>query len=706
MSSIRLKRSAEPNKVPSVGQLELGELAVNTHDGKVFFKRDQEGDLRIRELGARDNAANVYYVKADGDDSNDGKTIGDAFATLNQALSVCEEGSTIYVKSGTYVIDNPIEVPAFVAILGDSLRTTIIKPQTPTEDMFHVRNAAFIKDMRLSGHESPAAAVAFPPNSSEVIYQSPYVQNCTSDTTTGTGLRIDGNDAAGTKSMVVDSYTQYNQGGIGVHHLNGGNSQLVSLFTICCETAVLCESGGFCSLTNSNSSFGTKGLVSDGTSEELYSGTTGTVQDNSSLIINDLVNIPYINNSVTFEGSSDFYNVLESTPLQIGDGAVVQPTFSVQPIDLQVARTRVLAQKEAIQKTTIEHVNEQFPTLDYNRSKCARDVGLIIESVLADMVLNTNYRTVVAGRSYYRGTAGLVISDQLTETVSAIQKVKSEVLALLSQGTTEYTRTESNFDTIIDIIENGLTAVPEIVFTNPDGMLPEVGRARNHIINNKEFLVEEAIAAIAESYPLLGYDRETCERDVGLVVDAVSYDMVFDANFRSITAGLAYFREGAAVVLESQKTATVAAFNELKSLLVEELSDATAISRVETLMDIIIGILDEDSTQTTPVISLTDPTDYNTAFLEGYGDARNNIQTNRDFIEEEVISFINTNFSDVTYDEQDCRRDIGYILDALRYDLTYGGNLETLVAGRAYYSDDNQLQVGSDEKEATVASRK
>lgn len=701
--TIRFKRSAEPNKVPSGNQLELGEIAINTHDGKLFFKREQGETTVVKEMGARDKADNVYYVTMNGDDNNDGRTIGDAFASLKKAVSVAEEGSTIYVKSGTHVVDNPILVPAYCAIVGDSLRTSIIKAGNPTQDIFHVRNGAFLKDLRITGHEAPAAGAAFPPNSGEVIYTSPYVQNCTSDTTTGTGLRIDGNDVEGLKSMVVDAYTQYNEGGIGIHHLNGGNTQLVSVFTICCDIAILCESGGFCSLTNSNSSFGNKGLVADGLSPELYSGTTGATIGDRQIIINDLKNIPYINNATKFSGSEFYYNVLDATPLQIGDGVIEGPLLSGQDSALQTARTTVLAERETIQRNTITYINNRYPTLDYNRSKCSRDVGLIVDSVLDDMVLNTNYRTVVAGRSYYRGTASLVIADQLTETIDAIQSVKAQVLDLLTPATDAYTRVAANFDIIVNIIQNGLSAVPAITFTNPDGLLPEVGRARDHLVNNRNYLIEEAVAAIAINFPLLGYDRDVCERDVGLVIDAISYDMIFDANFRSITAGLAYFREGAAVVIESQKLATIAAFTELKSLITSVLTDSTIIARAQALMDIIIGILDEDSTATTPAVSLTDPTGYNTTFLVGYGDARDNIEANRAFIEEQVIAFIDANFSSIIYVESDCRRDINYILDALRYDLTYGGNLETLIAGRAYYSA-GVLQLGNNEEEATLAA--
>ena len=65
-------------------------------------------------------------------------------------------------------------------------------------------------------------------------------------------------------AMSVDSYTQYNQNGIGVSVTNGSYAQLVSIFTICDDIAVYTGSGGQCDLTNSNSSFGTYGLYSNG----------------------------------------------------------------------------------------------------------------------------------------------------------------------------------------------------------------------------------------------------------------------------------------------------------------------------------------------------------------------------------------------------------------------------------------------------------
>ena len=52
VSIIRMKRSAVATKVPTTAQLDLGELAINTRDGKLFLKC-ADGTEQIVEVGAR-----------------------------------------------------------------------------------------------------------------------------------------------------------------------------------------------------------------------------------------------------------------------------------------------------------------------------------------------------------------------------------------------------------------------------------------------------------------------------------------------------------------------------------------------------------------------------------------------------------------------------------------------------------------------------
>ena len=48
---IKLKRSAVASKVPVTTDLELGELGVNTHDGKLYLKKSVSGTESIVEVG-------------------------------------------------------------------------------------------------------------------------------------------------------------------------------------------------------------------------------------------------------------------------------------------------------------------------------------------------------------------------------------------------------------------------------------------------------------------------------------------------------------------------------------------------------------------------------------------------------------------------------------------------------------------------------
>jgi hypothetical protein len=83
----------------------------------------------------------------------------------------------------------------------------------------------------------------------------------------GMGMRIDGSLVNGYfRSMVIDSFTQVNQGGKGIHLLNHGYAQFVSTFTVATEQGIVCEAGATCSISTSNSTFGLSGLVAKGMS--------------------------------------------------------------------------------------------------------------------------------------------------------------------------------------------------------------------------------------------------------------------------------------------------------------------------------------------------------------------------------------------------------------------------------------------------------
>jgi hypothetical protein len=295
---VRIKRSAVPGKRPTVDQLLLGELGLNTYDAELYARRERTGiGTDIVRLGAGTTVTNILYVTRDGSDTNTGKKLGDAKATIGGAVAISTAGTVIKVSAGTYIENNPITLPDQVSIVGDSLREVTITPQNANQDLFYVSNGNYVAEMSFTGTLNSGKAIfSFNPNQVGYFNQSPYIQNCTNFISNSVGLKIDGSKAIGPlKSMVLDSYTQYNQGGIGVSITNEGYAQLVSLFTICNDTAVFCGSGSACDLTNSNSSFGNYGLVADGVGPKKYTGivTTATSANADTFTLN--LNVPTLN---------------------------------------------------------------------------------------------------------------------------------------------------------------------------------------------------------------------------------------------------------------------------------------------------------------------------------------------------------------------------------------------------------------------------
>jgi len=313
----------------------------------------------------------TLWVSKNGCDTNSGLLEGDAKYTIASAAAIAQEGDTIKVRSGVYIENNPIGLRTDVAITGEDLRLVTVVPSNTNRDVFHVRRGCLIENLSFAGatittNHPRCGAVAFPPIQESVNsgldfqavsgftplgpanegaagrWRSPYVRNCTNFMTGSIGMKINGDhaDAAFTgtnnggqdlKSMVCDSFTQYNEAGIGVSISNNGYAQLVSIFTIGCEIGIGVSSGGQCDLTNSNSSFGIKGLVADGFGDIEFTGitTNGATDAQSDTIVtantkdaNNQIRIPFDGQGVFFELDMNDYDDSTSTdtvtaPLQV-----------------------------------------------------------------------------------------------------------------------------------------------------------------------------------------------------------------------------------------------------------------------------------------------------------------------------------------------------------------------------------------------------
>lgn len=330
--------------VSDVGTRNKARLTAEMSGAKVSV-----GDLIVQgqAVGTAPAVTNVIYVTKDGDDANDGLAEDRAKRTIKAACAIAKAFTTIFVRAGDYLENNPIYVPERVAIIGDNLRRVNLFYRNPEKDFFWVNNAVYIAGVSFRGGKigvnGNGYAIAFPPyddpdlppgvsGGAGVITTSPYVQNCTCFNSTGGGMRVDGDRARGLRSMVLDAFTQFNQGGPGIHITNQGYAQLVSIFTICTNVGTWVQNGGTCSISNSNTSFGLIGILAEGISPYLFGGKikTGTGRFRSGTVtVNEITDRPYVGLVATLGPEYSF--VENITVIDQGSGYQFEPTVQVDP---------------------------------------------------------------------------------------------------------------------------------------------------------------------------------------------------------------------------------------------------------------------------------------------------------------------------------------------------------------------------------------
>jgi len=351
-------------------ELESSLIDVNnsTATGKFDYRLSSVGTgVSWRPSGVE--TQNTIWVTKDGNDSNTGLLEGDAKATVGAAASVAQAGDTIVIRPGVYTENNPIGLRTDVTVTGQDLRLVTIRPINVTKDVFHVRRGCLIENINFAGSSvsiahTGCAAIAFPPidpadyaNSGFIApgpadagptgrWRSPYIRNCTNFMTKSIGMKINGDHATAPnlgndlKCMVCDSFTQYNENGIGVSITNNGYAQLVSIFTINCDIGIYVDSGGSCDLTNSNSSFGNFGLYAVGIGSTEFTGTVGTFPPTRTEpgvdAGSDTVTFQNIGNSRRpYDGQTLFFKInLNNYPDAVGTGVIQSPMVDVQEIKI------------------------------------------------------------------------------------------------------------------------------------------------------------------------------------------------------------------------------------------------------------------------------------------------------------------------------------------------------------------------------------
>ena len=391
-----------------------------------------------------------------------------------------------------------------------------------------------------------------------------------------------------------------------------------------------------------------------------------------------------------------------------------------------------------IQRETVEFIINQdtgniapFNTATiYDDFKYEAKIGFLVDALIYDLGHGGNIKSrgiandLLGGLNENEIQAYYVLTSEFSENIAAYNyalTVVEDVLAQTAPAVNYQTLNGDNstatvaqyFDTDITAETGAYTTAAELVEIITDAIT-----ARSTAVTAPQ--IAAAIASIPARYSpanlirvATGQYRET------LPIIVPEQTCVIGAELRSTNAGpsgpitnlsdakysvetLSHMSTVVGQIVTGANV-TESAGNTATQSIAFPYASADSASELQKLLRVIQYNIDY-RLNTTILVSNTDPTGYNSTFLSGYGDARTLIKENKEFLKAEIIAYIAVNYPSVKYSKTICKRDTGFIIDAMIYDLTYGGSTQTLNAGLAYFDGAVGLEIDASEVVATVAA--
>ena len=336
------------------------------------------------------------------------------------------------------------------------------------------------------------------------------------------------------------------------------------------------------------------------------------------------------------------------------------------------------------------------------QTKCERDVGYIVDALVFDLTYGGNLATQIAARSYYSLGVFVEPAAEKAPALAVQLRIKDIIDNIVTGNTGGWTKTtvlvqdvsgtpgsadagafcQDRIQSVYDTINTG---------TEPTTIEPATSWVATALVTAKTAIQElrttirsDTVAYIKKTYPTLNFDETLCSRDVGYIIDALSYDLMFGSNFLSIQNGLAYQRglESTNIVLTEQFQAQLTTID-FVGLKVSEIATSGAVVFADLLWSYIIGIITNLSL---PVNTGTNTPTTNVDMING----ANILRLNADFMAAEATAYINQTYKSTVSastggatDEFTCGAQTWMVAgDAVRFTGTVFGGIST---GTTYY---------------------
>ena len=751
-------------------------LSATSSNALLAVDTQRYAGILAKDFGA--NVPTLYVSSTDGDDNNDGRTIQYPLRTIKRAAALAQpgydgrygfdtgsiqNGYVIKVQAGTYLEDNPVILPKNTTIWGAGLRITKINAKNPEQDLFWVNSGCYVAEVTVGGLRlwpnqiNPERGFGFAFQPGAFITTSPYIQNCSQISNQensftelyedippgGGGLYVNGDvidPDSPLASMVLDAYTQISPNGVGCLVNGRGFIQLVSFFNNFSYYAIRVNNGGHATLNNSNISFGLFGMYASGS--RLISGSGGNLDARNRVraswsVVVDVLNkgldaLPEITTLNTAEG------IRITSPSQF-------PQYTTSSnVTLSSTAAEEISSDFKLVSAIVESGNSNFPTLlarssnkgygfesPYNILGREQITGSLsgsstpLSASKEDLNQISSSFGVILG-IFANGTGSYDFKPNTSASIRRTLFTPQPASPALSNDITS--SVSSSFETIIDIIKNGLSAVPKVtssvsssyyvgnleplttgissslevtnkvsssfsiiynVLANGTGSNIEpipTNHKRNYTITNNGSSSYQW-QGVGDNPTITLFRGETYKFSVSASAVQGGFEYPFYIRTKPVATIEETFDYNKGVINNGDSVGTITfavPYDAPNTLYYTSQTDTNLsgkfniINNIETPRELIANTLTYPATISGSLAS------EDTDILNAY----EILTGSKAFIQEEVIEYVNSAWSGVdgfTYDEAKCRRDVGFLIDAVAQDLLFGGNDKSITAGRFYY---------------------
>jgi len=348
-------------------------------------------------------------------------------------------------------------------------------------------------------------------------------------------------------------------------------------------------------------------------------------------------------------------NIINNISNQIVTGIVPTPTFpgisGTTTAGQTSAVTLLLDNIPFIQAEIVAYLLANYPTLTYNQVTCQRDVKYIIWALCYDIMYGGNTQSVYAGLQYWINSTYQIQSYEQAGTVSAIGYINTLAQAIINNNAPA-TLYQTGVIQYANSTLSGGSVASTSISTN-------VGTIQG-IVNSS-------------SQPSPSVSSITATSGVSTSLTTVASQI-----------------QALATTLESGSVTYV---NNNYPIINSSIQQSTITTLINTIFNLIKNGI---SSRTTP--TFTNPS----GLSSSAGHAQAAILANIPFITAETNAWMTVNYPSVSYSTTSSTRDLTYVLEAIAYDITYGGNSATVQAANQYIAN-NVSQLANNHITACVA---